>query len=106
MALASRLGVGRTGIPIVELAFDDAQTVAIGALATASASVASEVARITGNKACYICAAVAPVATSAHMYLPANTPELIALKSGWKISVIRAVDGETGTLSIVPAVTR
>jgi len=54
--------------------------------------------RVVATTACYITIGVSPTATTAGIYLPADTPEYFTISAGEKVSAIQLSAG--GTLHV------
>lgn len=54
--------------------------------------------RIVATEACYIAVGVAPTATAAGVYLPADRPEVFMVSGGEKVSAVQVTAG--GTLHV------
>lgn len=63
-------------------------TLSGSSVATAAATTEATIIRVISNADTFIAVGANPTATQSSMYLPANTPEYIALASGDKLAAL------------------
>ena len=96
MAVVASLATDRTGRAIQAVPPGVSQTVAYtGTAGVTTNPIGSTFVRIVCTSAAFVAFGAAPTATTADMYIPANSPEWIPIDPSHKVSVVRLTDDGT-----------